>query len=596
MLLYPSRSRLISLRPEGVGTPNAESAPIYITRLAKEHSVLPSDLLNREILELSAGSALNAWIRNNGLRVQQVIDSLEAKTLRDDIRCLTMLPYSPLLGKNIGPRAFRAWCPECLQEMKNNKKVVYELLAWSLSVVTCCPVHKVPLQAECNICESRVSADVINLVPGVCRICRNWLGNTTTKKGRLAVSEEELWRAKTVGMMIANAPKVNPELLREHFRLSLLRAAEHRSQVSLASLGRLYNGDRNSVEIRLDHFICLDTLLNVIRKLEIPIEAILFGCEWKEKVAAREEPLKSAQVQRPIRELRKLMVDQYENGPAVSLTDVAHCLGYARTHRLRVADPELCERIWEKFRKHGANESRQPLKRSDVIAVLKKNLDSERPLPLSTVANQLGYKSSRYCWVIAPEICRATGRKIGAPFVAKKKKAIKALRDAIKSSPPIRITEVSRATGMSIDGLHKLAPELARALSKSCKEYRRDRMFKIDALLSTFLGENPPLSMSEIVKRTGLDWKALHLNHKELVMELSRGYREYQNRQNETKANRLYAGVSQLIRKMQEREEKITFAAVASEMNRGSRKFSQPRLKVAFDRAVGELDIIRKVA
>lgn len=103
----PSRSRLYSLEPIGVGTPLVESLTGYVTRLAQAHCTLTGILIVSEIAPLikegyvfdgrqktinpiygfsSSRRALNG----TGLMASTLIQALEALTLRGDLLCLTM--------------------------------------------------------------------------------------------------------------------------------------------------------------------------------------------------------------------------------------------------------------------------------------------------------------------------------------------------------------------------------------------------------------------------------------------------------------------------------------------------------------------------
>jgi hypothetical protein len=57
----PSRSRLYSLEPVGIGTPETESLTSYVSRLAEAHSVRVHDLVVHEVLPFLGTHAPGRW-------------------------------------------------------------------------------------------------------------------------------------------------------------------------------------------------------------------------------------------------------------------------------------------------------------------------------------------------------------------------------------------------------------------------------------------------------------------------------------------------------------------------------------------------------
>jgi len=109
----PPRTRLYSLEPIGIGTPQTESLTSYISRLAAAHSVRVRDLVVGELLahvrcpHLADGphtNLLGAFWRSetralNSTRslARRMVHGLEEKTGRRDLRFLTLLTWSEVL-------------------------------------------------------------------------------------------------------------------------------------------------------------------------------------------------------------------------------------------------------------------------------------------------------------------------------------------------------------------------------------------------------------------------------------------------------------------------------------------------------------------
>lgn len=127
----PPRSRLYRLEPIGIESPYVESLTSYIMRLAESHCVTPQALVEREIFPLwnLTGTVQNysSWFSKfwwtgspvlNGVSpiTAQWVQVLQTLTSNDNLRFLTMLTWSELIGVNNLLRRKKAWCPRCFQE------------------------------------------------------------------------------------------------------------------------------------------------------------------------------------------------------------------------------------------------------------------------------------------------------------------------------------------------------------------------------------------------------------------------------------------------------------------------------------------------
>jgi len=128
----PSRSRLYSLEPIGIGTPETESLTSYVSRLAEAHSVRVRELVVHELLpslgrshlaDARNANLLTAFWRNetralNGTQTlaRNLVKALEALTGRRDLRFLTLLTWNEVLPRRHRQKPTRAWCPSCFAE------------------------------------------------------------------------------------------------------------------------------------------------------------------------------------------------------------------------------------------------------------------------------------------------------------------------------------------------------------------------------------------------------------------------------------------------------------------------------------------------
>ena len=92
----PPRSRLYSLRPLGIGTPEVESLTGYIARLAKAHYVSAGTLLGKELVgrldkipKIRGIPGIPTYLRSiNGITpfAASMVRAVESSTHRSDLR------------------------------------------------------------------------------------------------------------------------------------------------------------------------------------------------------------------------------------------------------------------------------------------------------------------------------------------------------------------------------------------------------------------------------------------------------------------------------------------------------------------------------
>jgi hypothetical protein len=189
----PERTRLFSLKPAGIGTPEVESLSGYIARLAQAHVVSVGNLLGRGLrgrdrrTSSVAGPILTETTRSGGhgfhalgnaingfdLRARKWTRKIGAATGRSDIEQLTLIPFARVLSAMLLFKSHRAWCPFCYLEDRKSG-VVYEHLAWAIKLVTVCPRHSTRLRDACR-CNQRQPTLAVFSRAGYCSHCGQWL-------------------------------------------------------------------------------------------------------------------------------------------------------------------------------------------------------------------------------------------------------------------------------------------------------------------------------------------------------------------------------------------------------------------------------------
>src|ERR1700730_17886507 len=166
----PPRSRLYRRPRIGAGTAFVEGLTSNVSRLAAAHSVSVGNLVGRELSDNGPGplplvhpnkrlqngrdlyhgfAGASYSLNGAGDSPRLWIEVLEAKTLRSDLRPLTLLPLEEILPDLGLFRKRRAWCPDCFRRWRKNGGFLYEPLLWSLRAVNLCPLHRRPLQERC---------------------------------------------------------------------------------------------------------------------------------------------------------------------------------------------------------------------------------------------------------------------------------------------------------------------------------------------------------------------------------------------------------------------------------------------------------------
>ncbi len=236
-LELPLRSRLFYLEPVGIGTPYTESLSSYLNRLAQEHcltsqklimgQIAPliltsedkSELLQKSVSHLLGNSDAKPAI--NGMRqmTDQLVTVLEQLTMRQDLRFLTLLSWKGMISQRGLFRNYRAWCPCCLEEWKQEKRTIYEQLLWSFKDVQVCLRHEQRLIDECPHCKSRLPVFARISPPGFCSRCYGWLGNNRK-------TTENIAKYKVVTEGIGDLIAVTPQLKYKPIFIELTRKLE----------------------------------------------------------------------------------------------------------------------------------------------------------------------------------------------------------------------------------------------------------------------------------------------------------------------------------------------------------------------------------
>lgn len=213
-------SSLFCLEPLYIESPFVESLTSYICRIAEAHSVLVGALINKIIVPLLNKEYLNKSSTEGGSRFyeyssaingvgktsEEMIQSFEFLTFRNDLKYLTMNPSNKIIPAKGLMRPFRAWCPVCFEDSYRNNEPIYEPLLWSIKVVSHCPTHGIKLSEVCSLCSKKNYALSRYSRVGYCSACGSWLGKPDLNSGQEKLGEYERYINQNVREIITLLP------------------------------------------------------------------------------------------------------------------------------------------------------------------------------------------------------------------------------------------------------------------------------------------------------------------------------------------------------------------------------------------------------
>jgi hypothetical protein len=148
----------------------------------------------------------------NGMRekTQSLVQALKELTQRKDLKFLSFLTWKGVINERELFRQYRAWCPQCNEQWRQGREVIYEPLLWSFREVDICLHHNCLLVDECPLCSSRLPVIANSLQLGFCSRCKGWLGSKQDEKQDLKSDELEWnqYKVRSTGDLIAVAPQL----------------------------------------------------------------------------------------------------------------------------------------------------------------------------------------------------------------------------------------------------------------------------------------------------------------------------------------------------------------------------------------------------
>ena len=558
----PRRSLLLPLEPIGIETPLVESLTSYISRLAEVHAVTVSALVGYVLAACAPRDAPIVSERARRYRMgsgflpgthaingvaedaRRWIAAAETATDRTGLRLLTLSPLKQIFCKQSLFRTVQAWCPVCFADWQRNGRPIYLPLLWHLRMVSICTKHRRPLDETCPHCDQHFGPLYARAKPGYCSRCRGWLGqsqSTRQKPAEETAQDDQIWMATCVGDVLASMPQLDEPNLREILRENLcalvrdVAAGNLRAFCDLTgSPGTGLRGWLTGQQLpRPDLLFLMCSRLHVPASemfcrnatLEIPSEITARGIADGTRGTWRDDPDR----------IRAALQQAVKENPPPSLNDVARRLKYRTCAPLRRLDPTSCEQIALRYRAsrrrwHNTwtvrNRECAP---QEVEKILTESLASERPIPISRIAAELGYESECRLRKHFPALCEAIARKQAQNRDAQRESFRTALVNAISEEPPPPTVSLEQRLGCSQGRLKYYFPDLCRQLLDARKAWEakeRDALLRRTEVLAT---EMKGASVPDICRAAGIKQLFLFTRFPVLYKQIVSGYLEYRD-------------------------------------------------------------------
>jgi hypothetical protein len=498
----PPRSRLYSLEPIGIGTPEVESLSSYLNRLAQAHCVTVTTLIAHELLPhvgtpvparaRRAASPSRGGLRGLGQLARRLyglgrtaatwVNGLEAVTGRCDLRFLTLLTWRQVLPDRHVFSPVVRWCPVCFDAWMTTGHPLYDPLLWKLKPITTCVRHQRRLRSRCRACQQPLTTFSGRSRPGYCSRCGVWLGTAggTDLEPDERLREEDWpwqrWVVTTLGELLQAAPRLaSPPPAETVARAMTAYKASHTAagRPSLRdTLGptrkRVGKWARGEARIQLDLLltICLHAGISLVQFLTEPPPAppppeataphpmpgARRTARWHPKGTNREA-------------LRHTLAAALAHaGPPLSLRAVAKQVSLA-SRTLRYYEPELCQHIVDRYVTYRTQ------RRAHLRHVLEHALQEDPP-PLLAHLCQRSQVTPSMAWHHFPDLCRQLVARAAwdrhQQFVALQC----TLEHALAETPPPTVDMVAAKLGRGANGLRHHFPDLCRQITARHQAYQ----------------------------------------------------------------------------------------------------------------------------
>ncbi len=595
----PTRSRLYSLEPMNVGTAEVESLTGYVARIAEAHCVTVSDLVGAELSHPACPTSLFTPYpgkgRSNFFYTQlysvngiadvprKWVSVLETATLRQGLSDLTLLAFADLFSESYLFRNTSAWCPSCF-ESRRRCGVRYESLLWAIGIVKVCPLHREPLEEVCPHCRRRSGPLAAHTRPGYCSRCGGWLGSaggSTEKSMSESDFKREVWIAKSIGDLLAAAPRLKGTPLREHLGANLSACIESATFGNLLAFADITRTSRGALRYWVSgrHRPQIGALLQMCYQIGVPVTQLLGDPAATDFDIAPLRNDRGIQSRRRGAEVRLALDRALAEEPPPSVSELARRLHFARSERLyqidRARSKMLSARHREAMRALQPKPSRPPRKceRPQMKRVLEDSLARECPVSVSKIAAQNGYANPGCIRLEFPDLCRAIGQKIAQRKKTEMNGKGEILKAALEEDPPLTAEQMAERLGFGCPGvLRRNFPAQYQALLGKRMAYEEAQRKQLRSDLISALAENPAPTVPAVCQRLGISTSRVYCLHGDLARAIAARHLRERAESMERRRELLRREVSAIVKNMLDRGERPIRARVQKMLSANSLK------------------------
>lgn len=438
--VIPPRSYLYCLEPIGVGTPYVESLTGYVARLAQSHCVTTRELTINEIApslaqvrqsSIQKAESLSqvlgiesrrVALNGIGLMASNLVKALATLTQRNDLYFLSLLTWAQVLTNRGLLRHWRAWCPKCYQQWRDNGQSIYEPLLWSINSALICPYHHNHLWEICPHCHQHLVVVSGNFLPGYCNKCGQWLGSSRNQKvvkdfiNQEAKLNWQLYVVHNLGELLAAAPSLDLPPRTNRIGQAISAYINQLFQGNKAAFSRLVGINATTIGLWSNGSVIpqVEKLLLLTSCLEISMLDFLtkdlstfdYNCQQTQNSQFNSSRKSYRRITWERKQVFKIILDEViKEFPPPSLEDVALRLKH-RPLVLQYHFPELCQEIKTRhadFRKIRREQKIKPILEAALL---------EFPPPsLLEITRRLGYKNNGYLYQYFPELCYSISQR-----------------------------------------------------------------------------------------------------------------------------------------------------------------------------------------
>lgn len=371
MPTVPRRSVLFNLEPIGIGTSFVESLTSYIARLSCAHCLTVSKLIEIVIKPYFSSSYLknvhidsfykpSICLNGNSSVTFDFVETLETLTGNKEIRYLTLLPFSGIWRRDI-VKNYRTWCPQCLEEWKNEKSILYEPLIWSIKDITTCPRHKVDLESNCPSCLKKMNVIHRNMRIGYCNYCNFWLG-CNSQKSKYEQTEWEEWINYNYAKLLHEMYYANIQPLKRKISVVIAEIINKTMSGNITDFSNLVGIPRKKIyKWKYGETIPALSLLKLCYFVDITISDVLLK-NFVPEIKLKQERIQIVNDLRKINTITNIESENIEESLInilaldipISLAEAARRLGKPYS-TIYASNKEICKQISKRYLDHRNN-------------------------------------------------------------------------------------------------------------------------------------------------------------------------------------------------------------------------------------------------